>query len=153
MNIPASSVNFEDFVLDFMKPEPPVDQVQDDEEGEDEEEEYSRDDALDRMVSAIPANAVGIGTFSTEVENWTSWEISDRYYVIPWQGEEFDWALFRITWDDNWGRYQWEGCARVSGASDAREAGRLMVAALFEHWRIDVQNGENGSYKEFIESI
>jgi hypothetical protein len=66
MKIPKSAVNFDKFVLDFMQPDPPENQ---DQNGEDEEKEYSRDDALDQMESAIPENAVRIGTFATEVEN------------------------------------------------------------------------------------
>lgn len=147
-NAPNITVNLKPFDLDFMRDDP--DEVEDDEE---EEQEYSRDEALDEMQSAIPATAIELGTLEDEVENFTTWEIKDHFYVIPWELDEYDWALFRISWDDNWGRYDWNTCARVSGVKDYREAARTMLKAVFEIWSLDLDSDENRSYRTFIENV
>lgn len=150
MNAPGSpeSVNLESFTLDFMKVDPNEDAF--DEEGE---QIVDNDEILEQMTEAIPADAIGLGTFEDVVENWTSWQSNDRYYVLPWKGEDFDWALFRISWDDNWGRYGWEACARVAGVADGRAAARVMLKALVESWGYDLDDVQYAAYRSFLDQI
>lgn len=147
-NAPNITVDLKPFDLDFMRDA--SSEIEDDAE---EEREYSRDDALDEMQASIPASAIELGTLEDEVENFTTWEIKDHFYVIPWELDEYDWALFRISWDDNWGRYDWNTCARVSGVKDYREAARTMLRAVFENWSLDLDSDENRSYRTFIENV
>ena len=139
-------INLDSFLLPFM-----------DEsigEPEDESEDYPEPSAvLEKMEDAIPKKAKFIGVFEDEVNNWTSWKIEDHFYVIPWQDDEFDWALFRISWDDNHGRYDWDCCARVSGITEYKAAARFMVKELYESWGYDLKKEENERRKEFIEEI
>lgn len=66
-------------------------------EPEDERDDYPEPSAvLEKMENAIPKKATFIGVFEDEVNNWTSWKNEDHFYVMPWQDDEFDWALFRI---------------------------------------------------------
>ena len=104
----AEEINLDLFTLEFMKVDPNDDAW--DEEGE---PILDNDEILEQMLDVIPADALSLGSFEDEVDNFTSWQTNDRYYVVPWKGEDFDWALFRISWDDNWGRFQWESCGRV----------------------------------------
>lgn len=67
-------------------------EIEDDAE-EEEEREYSRDDALDEMQSAIPATAIELGTLEDEAENFTTWEIKDHF------------MSFRGSWMNTTGRY------------------------------------------------
>ena len=57
----------------------------------------------------------GIGNIDSEVGNWTSWIVKDEYYIIPLNDEKYNWALFRISWDDNWETWNWSFDARLSG--------------------------------------
>ena len=144
------AVDFETFVLEFMQEAPEGDEGSGD--GEDIEG-LSPNEMLDRMKEAIPASVREIGQFDDEVENWTSWKIEDHFYVMPWEGSDFDWALFGISWDDNWGRYEWRGLARVAGYGRAGEAARVMLEALFRNWGMDPDNPEYAVVREFLEGI
>lgn len=144
----AKDVNLESFKLEFMEANPNDDAW--DDEGE---QILDNDEILEQMLDAIPADAVSLGEFEDEVENYTSWQTSDRYFVIPWKGQDFDWALFRISWDDNWGRYRWESCARVGGVSEGRPAARVMLKALVESWGYDPESEQGKKYCVFIDNI
>ncbi len=141
MSPPA--ISFDNFELPFTSSETSCDA--------DEEESDSTD--IGSFEDQIPKNAVFVGTNDSEVDNWTSWKIEDHYYVIPWEGSEFDWALFRISWDDNWGRYDWSTDARIKGVADPREAARQMVRGLFAQWGIDLSEADRRADREFLESI
>ena len=144
MKKPAPQIDFQEFVFDFM------------EEASWEEEhgdkEYVSLTALEDMQTALPKAAKLLGDMDDEVDNWCTWTIEDFYYLMPWADTDFEWALFRISWDDNWGRYNWESCARVSGVQDARAAGRAMLKALFGRWGIDLNDSDNKPYRRLIRS-
>ncbi len=145
-------VNFDAFELDFMLA---VDSqsTENDEADEDDEPEYDNDEIFEKMLAQIPDDAVGLGTLDDEVDNFTSWEIEIFFSVIPLKNSEFNWALFGITWDDNWGRWGWECYARATTISDSHEAARMMIRHLFERWGYDLgENGDN-AYKRFLNSI
>ena len=120
---------------------------------EDPEEQPSRRDILERMQANIPASAVDVGNFRHEVSNWTSWQLDEYFYVTPWDEPGFDWALFRIGWDDNWGRYYWGSCARITGVKQPMAAARAMVGGLFGKWGIDLEKEENTAYQNFLDGI
>ena len=148
------SIDFKTFIFPFMVNETSNDAESSDEVVCDEDEvEYSREDALDVMQQKIPRDAIQIGETQGEVDNWTSWEFDDHYYLLPWEGGQFDWALIRISWDDNWGRYDLESCARISGVSNPTAAARVMVEKLFDRWGVDLNDSENESYRDFLDSI
>ena len=142
------AVSFAKFHLSFM--DLPFVNKGDD---EDPEEPPSRRDILERMQANIPDSAVDVGNFRHEVSNWTSWRLDEYFYVTPWDRPGFDWALFRITWDDNWGRYHWETCARITGVKQPRAAARAMVGGLFEKWGVDLEKEENAAFQDFLDGI
>ena len=145
----AGTVNLDSFTLDFTERDPNEGAAWD-EEGE---RILDNEDVLEQMLDAIPSDAIELGTLEDEVDNWTSWQINDRYFVTPWEGEAFEWALFRISWDDNWGRYGWESCARASGIKEGRHAGRIMFKALVESWGYDLDGNEHEAYRNFLDQI
>ena len=104
-------VDYTEFSLPFFKTVYAKDD-QDDESEEDDDDEnagpLSKEDALEAMQDLIPSFVHPIGSVEDTVENWTSWLSEDHFYLIPWQGDDFQWALFRISWDDNWGKWEWE---------------------------------------------
>lgn len=94
---------------------------------DEDEETPSREEVLEAMQERIPADAIFIGSLNEEICNWTSWELDDHFYLLPWKADGFEWALFRISWDDNWGRYEWEPISRISGVTEAKKAVRAMM--------------------------
>ena len=97
---------------------------------DEDEETPSREEVLEAMQEQIPADAIFIGSLNEEICNWTSWELDDHFYLLPWKADGFEWALFRISWDDNWGRYEWQSISRISGVTEAKDA----VRAMMDHW-------------------
>src|SRR5687767_1181267 len=123
-------LNFEHFQLPFLMESGDLmgpdtandDNDEDDEEDEEkedgEEDEWEEEDAdlvKENMEDKVPNTAIFLGQVETEVRNWTSWTIQDDYYILPLQDDEFDWALFRISWDDNLGGWDWSPDGRIKG--------------------------------------
>ena len=140
-------LNFDDFELPF------IDETSTD-ESLDNDEELDADDAKEKMESLIPDTANCLGVVEAEIDNWTSWSLKDEYYICPLNDEEYDWALFRISWDDNWGRWDWSfDCRLKDGSLNYREASRIMLSALWEKWGLDIHDSENECYYEFLQGV
>jgi hypothetical protein len=120
----------------------------------DGEEEVDRDEVKDRMEVCIPGSAIYLGTVECEVSNWTSWHIEDFYYLLPLSEGPFNWAMFRIIWDDNWSRWGWSFDARMKGCKDdPKSAAQQMLTALWGHWGYDLEDEEYAEYKEMLEGV
>ena len=141
------NLSLDSFDLPFMEVDPNEDAI--DEEGE---QLIDDNEIFELMDEAIPSTAHSVGKFDHEVENWTIWRTRDHYYVIPIEDDVFDWGLFRISWDDNWGRWGWSGDARISHCKDQVEATRRMVEALFENWDYDLAD-EESPHRQFLDSL
>jgi hypothetical protein len=140
-------LNFDNFELPFIA-EPSHDELVDN------EEELEADEAKEKMESLIPDSANCLGVVEAEIDNWTSWSLKDEYYICPLNDGEFDWALFRISWDDNWGRWDWSfDCRLKDGSVNYREAARIMLSALWEKWGLDIYDAENEAYSEFLDGV
>jgi hypothetical protein len=123
-------------------------------EGEENDYGLDNDEIKENMISLIPEQAIFLGTFDSEVENWTSWTINDDYYIIPLVNDDFDWALFRITWDDNWGRWELSFDARLKDFNDNhKEASRFIIKKLWTKWNIDLKARENKPWVKFLKEI
>jgi hypothetical protein len=101
-------------------------------------------------MEQIPDDAIFLGSIDSRVGNWCEWKVDDHLYLLPWTKGRFDWALFRISWDDNWGRYDWCPDARISGAPDPNEACELLLRGVFKKWRIDLRKRAAQPYKELL---
>ena len=110
----------------------------------------SSDEALEAMRAIIPPSALSVGCLEAEVSPWASWKSEHHFHVIPWAGKDFEWALFAITRDDNWGGYQWECHARLAGVEEPRKAAGVMLEALFKTWKINPRNRRNAVYRKFL---
>jgi hypothetical protein len=121
---------------------------------ENDKKGLDNDEIRENMMSLIPEQAIFLGTFETYVENWTSWRINDDYYIQPIVNDHFDWALFRITWDDNWERWEWSFDARCKGFKDNhKEAARFIIDKLWNKWSIDLNSEENTDWVKFLNEI
>jgi hypothetical protein len=142
-----TSLNFDDFELPFLT-------ESSNEEPIDDEEELDVLEAKVKMETLIPDSAYCLGLLEAEIDNWSTWSLKDEYYISPLNDGEFNWALFRISWDDNWGRWDWSfDCRLKDGSVNYREAARIMLPALWERWDLDIHDSENEHYLEFLQSV
>ncbi len=148
LEVPRTVTSYKDFRLDFF-----------DSPGEDEESELedgevlSKPDQLDMMQYRIPGEAIFINEFQDEVDNWCSWMVEDYYYILPLDEGKFDWALFRISWDDNWGVFEWESIGRLRGWHDAWQAAHHLLRGIFRKRQIDLRKEENRPYRGLLDSL
>jgi hypothetical protein len=119
--------------------------------------EYEYDNVLvkEHMESRIPKSAIFLGEVHEETDHMTStWQTNDAYYISPLQGDEYNWAVFRISWDDNFGSWIWCPDGRLKGAvTDYKEAARIILTELWEQWQIDKNDSENEAYLHFFEQL
>jgi hypothetical protein len=143
--MPEKTISFEDFELPFMKD--PYEDL------EDEEEDPDRDEIFESMESTLPSSARSLGNIEDEVLNFTSWEINFHFYILPLDETAKRYALIRINWDDNWGRWEWSGCAQATGYESADEAAAAMVEGLFRNWNIDLDAKDGKPYRKFVDKL
>ena len=121
--------------------------------------EYDKADHLKAMQKQIPAEYIFLGEIIFEIPHspGLTWDIDDYYYLMRWTDSDYDWALFRITWEDNWGRYEWSADARINGERDSKKAARLMFKGLMDSCGIDLKDEELEEdytpYREFLQAI
>jgi hypothetical protein len=144
-------LNYEVFELPFVtfmeENNPGIDEI-------DFDEIVDHDEIRELMERVLPKEAVLLGSIEMDVANWTTWEIKDYYYIIPLENEDFDWAVFRITWDDNWGRWDWCFDGRIKGFKDSMyEAAKVFLTDAWEKWDIDLEDEDYSPYKSLIEDI
>jgi len=137
-------INFDDFELPFTSISS---ELVDNEELEDYE-------VKENMQDCIPENAILLGVNQYEIDNWTCWSTQDEYYIIPLSGETYNWALFRISWDDNWETWNWCFDARLLGFQDNyKEAAKFMLTRLWERWQLDLDDPDYESYVNFLNDL
>ena len=142
-----ASLNFDDFELPFLTESSNKESI-------DDQEELDVLEAKEKMETLIPDSAYCLGLLEAEIDNWTTWSLKDEYYIYPLNGGEFNWALFRISWDDNWGRWDWSfDCRLKDGSVNYREAARIMLQALWGKWGLDIHDSENEHYYEFLQGV
>ena len=150
-------INFDEFELPFSTKSTEEEENEETSESDSEmedDEELDVDEVKENMESSIPKEAIFIGGIDSEVENWTTWSIQDEYYIIPLNDEKFNWALFRISWDDNWGTWNWSFDARLSGyRSNSNEAAKYMLLRLWESWNLDLNDTDNKPYINLLNGI
>lgn len=148
-------INFNDFELPFIIDIDRENSSQNDDDSTDEENENISSNAKkELMESKIPKSAIYLGSVEMEIDNWTSWVTNDEYYLYSLKNEEFDWALFRISWDDNWNTWNWSFDGRVKGFVDNyKDAARLIMSELFKKWQIDLSDPKNEPYVELLDRL
>lgn len=118
-----------------------------------EEEAPDKEDITDN----IPESAVFLGEINLDVDSAVSgvtWDVEEEYYIMPWNDGDFDWALFRVYYDDNEDLWSVNPDARISGGIKSyKEAAILMLRDLFKSWGINIDDPEYEDYKEFLEEI
>lgn len=146
----SPEISFEKFPLAFLNK--PKEQAPHEDE---EQEELSKHQQLRKLKELLPAETISLGRLSGEVADspGLSWEIEDYYFLIPWKTDGYDWAMVRLSWDDNWEQFDWTTDARIKGVQDPKQAALQLFQGLLEHWNIDLEDEDNASYVEFMERL
>ena len=146
-------LNFESFELPFFIET--KDELHQNISDDDLEEDEDNDLIKENMESRIPESAIYLGAAETDLEHMTTtWMTRDEYYIYPLQDDIYNWAVFRICWDDNWGRWEWRPDGRIKGlATNYKEAARLILYELWKNWQLDLNDSENISYLNILEQI
>jgi hypothetical protein len=152
-------INFDEFDLPFSSESTEVKDNEETSESEsdaelEDDEELDASEVKENMESSIPKEAIFIGGIDTEIDNWSTWSIKDEYYIIPLKEDIYDWALFRISWDDNWATWNWSFDARLKGfKSKYKDATKYMLVRLWERWHIDINDKENKLYLTLLNDV
>jgi hypothetical protein len=138
--MPKYKIDFSDFELPFL-----------DEPGYVLEEGTSD---VETMIWKLPKEAVILGRTQYETSNWTSWESDDIYIILPLDDTEWDYALFRISWDDNYSCWAWSQDCRIKGEfKNLKKPAWIMIEKCCEEWQIDITKPENKSYLKLINRV
>jgi hypothetical protein len=113
-HMPAPRISYAEFELSFA----------DTRDTEDDEPCPGKEEQLEAMEELVPSRARFLGNLTNEIAHspGLTWVIDDHYYLLPCEKNGYTWALFRIAWDDNWGRYEFQAEARIRGVTDPMEA-------------------------------
>ncbi len=115
-------------------------------------EQGTRD--IDVMLYETPKNALLLGRNRYTVDNWRSWDADDLYFILPLENDDWDYALFRITWDDNYTCWAWTSDCRIKGEfKTIKKAALIMLSESWEKWGIDMLTPENNEYKKLYNKI
>lgn len=143
------SPNFDSFNLNLAKP---VFAENDDELIDDED--YFQE-IRNEFIKYLPQNAFHLGTIDLVMDgSCISWNITDDYYLIKLENETYDWALIRLSWDDNWSEWIWVYDARLKGYKNNQiEAGQKLIKSLWELWGIDLNDSDYEDYKNLLNNL
>lgn len=142
------TVNFEKFILPFGLINPDLGN----DELDDLEDDLDIEESKYRMENAIPKDVIHLGTIETEVEGGMSFDIYDEYYLLSISDGNFNWAIFRLSWDDNWEKWQWCFDARIeSDIEDYQTLSKLVLKKLWDHWEVDWES--DPSYSDLLGAI
>ena len=141
-----NDVNFEAYKLNIGIPEINL------ELDETIDDEFDIQDLKEQFIRYLPIEVIHLGTIERDIDdNCRSWSIDDDYYLLKLNDDIFDWALFRLSWDDNWSQWNWCYDARIKGFKDEPiEAAKIILISLWELWEVDLNDADYDSYKSFF---
>jgi hypothetical protein len=153
----VESISMESFVVElkvnageFSLNENVGDEMEEDEIDEGELREESKMKILD----LLPDETIHLGSLVYEIDNRGTYEYTDEYFIMSLKEGNYNWALFRLYWDDNWGK--WEICpeARCKALSeDYRLVASTILPVVWNSRGIDLDDEEYLEYKEFLSVI
>lgn len=141
-------INFEKYILPFDN----VNTDLSDDVLDDFDDDLDIEESKYQMENVIPKDAIHLGAIETEVEGGISFDIYDEYYLISISEGNFNWAIFRLSWDDNWEKWIWCFDARIeSNIQDISFLSKMVLEKLWDHWAIDWR--EDITYKSLHQSL
>jgi hypothetical protein len=144
-----NEVNFEAYKLNIGIPEINL------ELDETIDDEFDIQDLKEQFIRCLPIEVIHLGTIETDVDdNCRSWSINDDYYLLKLNDDIFDWAAFRLSWDDNWSQWRWCFDARIKGFQDEpSEAAKIILKSLWELWELDLNDPDYDLHKAFFMNL
>lgn len=141
-------ISFDKFILPFDN----VNTDLSDDVLDDFDEDFDFEESKSHMEDILPNNVIRLGSIETEVEGGISFDIYDDYYIIPISDLNFNYAVFRLSWDDNWEKWIWCFDARIeSDIQDINLISKLVLEKLWNHWGLDWKDDD--SYKSLIQNL
>jgi hypothetical protein len=141
-------INFEKYILPFDN----VNTDLSDDVLDDFDDDLDIEESKYQMENVIPKDAIHLGAIETEVEGSISFDIYDEYYLISIYEGNFNWAIFRLSWNDNWEKWQLCCDARIeTDIQDINMLSKLVLEKLWDHWGLDWK--DNDSYKGLIQNL
>ena len=119
--------------------------------------EYDRSGVLELIESTNPASAECVLQVNDEISDRPgySWNIESYWYVVETtlSGDELSsWALFTISWDDNWEYWQRNVEGGVTGSLTKDEAVRLLMKKYYQDCNFDADDDFWSSFfKPFLD--
>lgn len=108
----------------------------------------------EEMESMLPKGSIYLGRVEDEVDGFCmSWVEDDHYYIVPLDEGDYDWAIVRIYWDDNWGHHDWCVDARIKRVKDPHEAAGRALRKLFRNWGKDLRRKKNKAYYNLLNEL
>jgi len=124
------------------------------ENSEEFEDDRDIEGELEKIQDQIPSNAIYLGCTEEEFFNGWDQQLRDEYYIIPLTEQHYNWGLFRIYWDDNWGKWEISGDARLkSPSTNYKEAAKILLTHLWNIWEIDFSEKSGSSYYDLFSSL
>ena len=125
------------------------------EEDDESEVDPDRGEIFEKMEASLPKSANPVGRLDDEIADrpCLSWEIEEHFYLLRLRAQKFEWALVRIHWDDNWGRYEWENDARGSGFKNADDAAYQLMKAVIKSWNMDEDAEDYEPYGALLDRL
>ena len=111
--------------------------------------------ALAKMLSRVPRRAYPIGVFEQIIADRPgyTWMVEERFFLLRLRRRKHERAMFRISWDDNCGLYEWHTEVVGSGFASPKEAAEAMLRHLYRGWCFDVDEPEYEDQRDFLESV
>ena len=118
-------------------------------------DDFSISDLKDSFLQFLPKDAIHLGHIDVVIENnWTSFEIEDEYFLVPLNNSDFNWALIRLSCDDNWETWHWVFDARLKSPNlTQREASKELLKGLWKSWDLDLEETGNEDYLKLFNNI
>lgn len=102
-------------------------------------------------LSLLRVEAQEVAAFSDDIDHspGLSWHIDFSLHVVRIPALPHAFALLKLDWDDNWGRWEWSCEVAIEGAISHDEA----TSTLLEIYRASYIGDASGSFRGFLDNL
>jgi hypothetical protein len=117
------------------------------------DEDIDRDEALEQLKETLPDELIYIGELENELFNGWHQQIKEEYYIIKLEDQEFNWALCRIYWDDNFESWEFSADVGLIGNASEKEASIYLLSYLWNSWGIELSEINSSPYTNLLKQL